>query len=148
MSSRPNSRRSRPPTIIGGAARRSQWRWRMVQPIQYLEGDPGTRLAYRQWRPSGAARAVVVVVPGFNSHSSYYEWAGTRLGADGYATYAIDLRGRGASDGDRFYVRDFADYVSDLGRLIAEVRDREPLLPLFLLGHSAGGVVACLYALA
>lgn len=119
----------------------------MAQPIQYLEGDPGTRLAYREWGPASGARAVVVVVPGFNSHSGYYEWAGTRLVAEGYVTFAIDLRGRGASDGDRFYVRDLADYASDLGRLIVEVRQREPVLPLFLLGHSAGGVVACLYAL-
>lgn len=119
----------------------------MAQPIQYLEGDAGSRLAYRQWRPVGDARAVVVVVPGFNSHSGYYEWAGSRLAAEGYATCAIDLRGRGASDGDRFYVRDLADYVSDVGRLVAQARQREPLAPLFLLGHSAGGVVACLYAL-
>lgn len=119
----------------------------MLQPVQYLDGAPGARIAFRQWRPSGPVHAALVVVPGFNSHSGYYDWAGSRLSAQGYATYAVDLRGRGESDGDRFFVQDFADYVGDVARLVALVKTREPGLPLFLLGHSAGGVVACLYAL-
>ena len=60
--------------------------------------------------------------------------------------YAPDLRGRGRSDGERFYVEHFGDYVSDVASLVSLVRSREPALPVFLLGHSAGGVVACLYA--
>jgi acylglycerol lipase len=118
----------------------------MAQAPQFLEGEAG-RLAFRAWRPAAAARAALVVVPGFNSHSGYYEWMGATLSAQGYATYAIDLRGRGESDGERFLVADFADYVSDVGRLVAAVEERERGAPLFLLGHSAGGVVACLYAL-
>jgi thioesterase domain-containing protein len=61
---------------------------------------------------------------------------------------AVDLRGRGKSDGERFYVETFDDYVSDVAQCVAVVRAREPGLPVFLLGHSAGGVVACLFALA
>jgi acylglycerol lipase len=37
--------------------------------------------------------------------------------------------------------------VSDVEALARLVRSRQAELPLFLLGHSAGGVVACLYAL-
>ena len=59
----------------------------------------------------------------------------------------MDLRGRGKSDGERFYVRSFDEYEHDAGQLIALARSREPGLKLFLLGHSAGGVVACGYAL-
>ena len=119
----------------------------MAQAIQFLSAEPGARIAYRQWRPAGSARAAVVVVPGFNSHSGYYEWAGTRLAAEGYAVYAVDLRGRGESEGERFFVRGFDEYVGDVGRLVDLAREREAGCPLFLLGHSAGGVVACLYAL-
>jgi acylglycerol lipase len=118
-----------------------------MQPAQILGDEPGSRLAFRAWRPTGAVRAALLVVPGFNGHSGYYEYTGERLGAIGYAVYAIDLRGRGRSDGDRFFVEDFADYVSDVARLAEHVKEREAGAPLFLLGHSAGGVVACLYAL-
>ena len=59
----------------------------------------GLTLFYRTWRPAAAPRAVVVIVPGFNSHSAYYDWAAQHLVALGLVVYAIDLRGRGRSDG-------------------------------------------------
>jgi alpha-beta hydrolase superfamily lysophospholipase len=70
-----------------------------------------------------------------------------QLMANGLSAYAVDLRGRGKSDGERFYVEKFGDYVSDVANLISLVKSREPGVPVFLLGHSAGGVVSCLYAL-
>jgi alpha-beta hydrolase superfamily lysophospholipase len=110
--------------------------------------NAGLSLFYRAWRPATAARAVVAIIPGFNSHSGYYGWVGERLAAKGLAAYAVDLRGRGRSDGERFYVETFDDYVADAAALVAHARAQEPGLPVFLLGHSAGGVVACLYAAA
>jgi acylglycerol lipase len=107
----------------------------------------GLSLFYQSWRPSGTPRGVVAIVPGFNSHSGYYTWVAQRLVAQGLAVYAIDLRGRGKSDGERFYVQQFADYVSDVAALMAQIKSLEPGRKVFLLGHSAGGVVSCLYAL-
>jgi acylglycerol lipase len=107
----------------------------------------GLNIAFRSWQTKAPARAIVVIVPGFNSHSGYYQWTAEQLTAGGLATYAIDLRGRGHSDGERFYVESFADYVSDVATLVAQVKSHAPGLPLFMLGHSAGGVVTCLYAL-
>jgi len=112
-----------------------------------LSVAPDLRLHYRVWRPAGAPRAVVAIVPGFNSHSGYYDWVAGRLTAAGFAVYAVDLRGRGRSDGERFYVRAFTDYVIDAGALVSHARAAERDARVFLLGHSAGGVVACLYAL-
>ena len=109
--------------------------------------NQGLKIFFRSWRPRTTARGAVVVVPGFNSHSGYYAWVAERLAAVGHATYAIDLRGRGRSDGERFYVDKFADYVSDIASLVDVVRARNGGLPVFLLGHSAGGVLACLYTL-
>ena len=107
----------------------------------------GQQLNYRSWRPHGRARGVVVIIPGFNSHSGYYAWTGSRLASAGFATYAMDLRGRGKSDGERFYVDGFAEYVLDTAALIVRAKAAgQPGVPIFLLGHSAGGVVACLYA--
>ena len=102
---------------------------------------------FRSWRPSTTPRGVVVIVPGFNSHSGYYTWAAEQLVARGLAVYALDLRGRGRSDGERFFIESFDDYVTDVATFVALAKSREPGVPAFLLGHSAGGVIACLYAI-
>lgn len=107
----------------------------------------GLNIFFRSWRPAAEARGVVVIVPGFNAHSGQYDWAATQLTESQLAVYAIDLRGRGRSDGERFYVNKFADYVGDVAALVSLVKSREPGLTLYLLGHSAGGVVSCIYAL-
>jgi alpha-beta hydrolase superfamily lysophospholipase len=112
-----------------------------------IEGADGRRIFFRSLRPIETPRAVVVIVPGFNAHSGYYAWVAEQLVATGLAVYAVDLRGRGNSDGERFYVDTFEDYARDLEAVINVARSRESSLPLFLLGHSAGGVVACLYTL-
>jgi acylglycerol lipase len=112
-----------------------------------VEGAGGLEIFIRSWRPDGRARGIVAIVPGFNSHGGYYGWVAEQLVADGLAVYAVDLRGRGKSDGERFFVEKFEDYVSDVQSLIKLARSREPGLPVFLLGHSAGGVVSCVYTL-
>jgi alpha-beta hydrolase superfamily lysophospholipase len=112
-----------------------------------LQSTGGVSLFVRSWQPAGTVRGVVVIVPGFNAHGGYYLWVADQLTALGLAVYAVDLRGRGKSDGERFYVEAFADYVAGVGVAVAAAGARNPGLPVFLLGHSAGGVVACLYAL-
>jgi acylglycerol lipase len=112
-----------------------------------FKGVGGLNIYFRSWYPSETARAVVAIVPGFNSHSGYYEWVATQLTAKGVVVYAIDLRGRGKSDGERFYVQNFEDYVTDVASFVSIVKEKEKGLPVLMLGHSAGGVVACNYAL-
>lgn len=112
-----------------------------------IQVEGGRKMFFRSLRPKEAPRAFVVIVPGFNAHSGYYAWVAEQFVAMGLAVYAVDLRGRGNSDGERFYVESFDDYVSDVEAVVKVAKSRESGLPLFLLGHSAGGVVSCLYAL-
>ena len=112
-----------------------------------FETRDGLRIFFRSWRPAGRPRGVVAIVPGFNSHSGYYTWVGDQLASQNLAVYAVDLRGRGKSAGERFYVEKFSDYLSDISGFIALAKSRAPGLPVFMLGHSAGGVLSCLYAL-
>lgn len=112
-----------------------------------IKSADGLNINVRSWKPAGAPRAVVAIVPGFNSHGGYFMWTGERLAAAGFAVYAVDLRGRGKSDGERFYVDNVSDYVSDVHEMVKLAKSREPDLPVFLLGHSAGGVVSCVYTL-
>ena len=112
-----------------------------------VENADGLRIFFRSLRPEETPRGFVVIVPGFNAHSGYYTWVAEQFVANGLAVYAVDLRGRGNSDGERFYVDNFEDYVRDVEAVVKVARSREASVPFFLLGHSAGGVVSCLYTL-
>jgi|SRR5688572_6718357 len=114
---------------------------------EYLDSAGGLRIFVRSWRPATPPRAIIVLVHGFNSHGGYYLWAAEQLLASGLAVYALDLRGRGKSDGERYFIDKFAEYQSDVDALVNLARRREPGLPLFLFGHSAGGVIASNYVL-
>src|SRR4051794_3897450 len=102
-------------------------------------GVGGLSIHTRSWRPEGRARAVMILVHGFNAHSGYMVWPGEQFSSNGFATYALDLRGRGQSEGERFYVENLSDYLTDIDTLAAAARAENPGLPVFMLGHSAGG---------
>jgi alpha-beta hydrolase superfamily lysophospholipase len=113
---------------------------------QWLDGSGG-KIFTRHWEPESAAKANLVLCHGVNSHGGQYIRAGEAFAARGFAVTALDLRGRGKSDGERFYIDSIDDYVSDLALAIELGRSKHPDLPLYLLGHSAGGVTAVTYAL-
>jgi len=113
----------------------------------YFQGVGGLRIFTRSWRPPGTPRAIVVIVHGFNSHSGQYLWTAEQFAARGMAVHALDQRGRGKSEGERFYVEKFSDYVDDVATFVRQAKSQDPGLPVFVLGHSAGGVISCGYAL-
>lgn len=113
---------------------------------QWLEGTGG-RIFTRHWEPVGAAKANLVICHGVNSHSGQYIRAGEAFAGRGFAVTALDLRGRGKSEGERFYAKSVDDYVSDLSLAIEAARSKHPGVPVHLLGHSAGGVTSVTYAL-
>ena len=112
-----------------------------------VQSADGTGIHVRAFPPVGRPRAAIVICHGVNSHGGQYLWPGTQFAAAGLAAFALDLRGRGKSDGARYYVDDVAQYVADVAAVIRLAKSRYPGLKVFLLGHSAGGVVSSTYAL-
>lgn len=110
-----------------------------------FEGVGGLNIFMRSWTPEGTPRGVAVLVHGFNAHSGYMVWPAEQFVANGFAAYALDLRGRGKSEGERFYVEQFSDYLVDVDKLVEIARAENPGLPVYVLGHSAGGVIASSY---
>ena len=94
----------------------------------------------RRWSPSGPARAAVLLLHGMGEHSGRYEHVGARLAGHGLDVVAIDHRGHGLSGGRRGHVDDFDEYVVDVADQMAEVRALG--LPVVLVGHSMGGLIA------
>lgn len=108
-------------------------------------GVGGLKIATKSWETNGPARAIMILIHGFNAHSGYMEWPGEQFAAHGLASYALDLRGRGNSEGERFYVEERSDYLTDVNSLVDIARSEHPGLPVYVLGHSAGGVIASSY---
>ena len=119
----------------------------MTDATEHSLDGTGGRIFTRHWEPEGSAKANLVICHGVNSHGGQYLRAGQDFSARGFAVTALDLRGRGRSDGERFYADSIDDYVADLSLAIEHGRAQHPDLPVYLLGHSAGGVTAVTYAL-
>lgn len=113
----------------------------------WIEREGMPRIFVRHWQAAEAPKASLVICHGVNSHGGQYLEAAEAFAARGYAVTTLDLRGRGQSEGERYFVESVDDYVSDLSSAIEYARAFHPGLPLFLLGHSAGGVTASTYAL-
>ena len=102
---------------------------------------------YRQaWLPDGEPRAVVVLAHGLCEHSGRYQHVAARLVAGEYAVHALDHRGHGRSAGPPALVI-VDDVVADLDSLVEATAAAHPHAPLFLLGHSVGGLIAVEYAI-
>ncbi|MHB8718887.1 MAG: alpha/beta hydrolase [Candidatus Dormibacteria bacterium] len=106
----------------------------------------GIPIAHREWLPPAGAAGTVVIAHGINEHGGRYEHVAARLTAAGWMVAAADHRGHGRSGGRRAAVERFGHWVSDLDTYITAVLADAPQ-PLFLLGHSLGGLIASIYAL-
>ena len=91
-------------------------------------------------------RGIVVLLHSLGEHGGRYEAAAEKLSSAGYAVYRFDFRGHGRSDGPRGDVQSFQDYLIDVDAAVEHARKAFPALPLFLIGHSMGGLVAAAYA--
>jgi acylglycerol lipase len=112
-----------------------------------FEGVGGLKIFTRSWQPETKPRGVVVIIHGFNSHSGQYLWVADQFTKNRLAVYALDLRGRGRSEGERYFVEKMEDYTDDVHTLVTTAKSENPGLPVFVLGHSAGGVISCHYML-
>jgi alpha-beta hydrolase superfamily lysophospholipase len=105
-----------------------------------LDGTRG-KIFVQRWDTTDPKR-IVVLVHGIGEHSGRYEHVATRLAADGAVVYAPDHHGHGHSDGERGLVDDIEAMVDDVSRVVDQARSEHPGLPVGMLGHSLGGIIA------
>ncbi len=110
-------------------------------------GHGGLELFYQRWLPEGEHEAVLAIVHGFGEHSGRYGNVVNWFVPKGYAAYGFDLRGHGRSPGPRGYINEWAEYRADVRLFLELVHAQEPERPVFLLGHSMGGLIVLEYAL-
>lgn len=102
----------------------------------------GATLFYRAWQAADAQAPTLVLLHGLGAHSGWFIDMGNELNRRGLAVYAVDHRGFGRSGGPRGHVRQGSVYLDDLRAMLAEVKRARPAAPLFILGHSMGGIFA------
>jgi alpha-beta hydrolase superfamily lysophospholipase len=112
----------------------------------YLTSKDGLRLFWRSAMPDGAPTAMVGIVHGYGDHSGRYLATMDALVAQGLGTIAFDYRGHGQADGKRADVKAWSDYLDDLEAFWRKAREQAAGVPLFLLAHSNGSLIATHWA--
>src|SRR5215210_5822033 len=110
-----------------------------MEELTFVDAD-GVEVFYRRWVPDGDPRAVVVVVHGASDHSGRYARVAEFLNREGYAVYALDLRGHGrtadSTGPGRIGPRGMQGVLDDVKALIARARAEWGGCPIVLFGHS------------
>lgn len=88
---------------------------------------------------------IAVLAHGYGEHVGRYQWVAERLVGAGAVVYAADHRGHGRSDGERVDIADFEPVVADVRRVVELATTERPGLPVVLIGHSMGGMIAARY---
>jgi alpha-beta hydrolase superfamily lysophospholipase len=122
---------------------------RVLTPFTAADGE---NLAFYSWQPEDSvdqpsrigdgARAVVLMVHGLGEHAGRYDHVATALCSWGFEVHAYDQRGHGESGGKQGTLPSAMALLDDLAEVVDDTRRQYPDLPLILLGHSLGGLVA------
>lgn len=107
----------------------------------HFEAPDGTVLFRRAWLSPDVRRALILL-HGMADHSGRYDHVGSWFATHHCAVHALDLRGHGRSEGPRCHVDRFDDYLDDLQGFVACVREEHPGVPIVVVGHSMGGLIA------
>ena len=110
----------------------------------YFKNQENQSIYFQNWLPDDPAKAVFLIVHGLNEHSGRYDNFSNFFANEGFAVYSMDLIGHGKSDGTRSYVKDFNNYLDDIILYLEKIKQLQPGSPIFLIGHSIGGLIATL----
>jgi acylglycerol lipase len=119
----------------------------MTHSENYFLGHDRLNLYRQCWLPESDCRGVLIIVHGFNEHSGRYARLAVDLNRQGYAVYSMDLRGHGKSDGPHAWIASFDEFLDDIEILIEHVMREQPGKPVFLFGHSLGGLIVAWMAI-
>jgi alpha-beta hydrolase superfamily lysophospholipase len=107
----------------------------------------GVNIFYQSWLPEGDPKAALLLVHGLGEHGGRYVNLVNHFVPLGYAVYALDHIGHGHSDGTRLFLESFADFTNPLKLYFDMVTKWQPGKPVFLVGHSMGGLISSVYLL-
>lgn len=112
----------------------------------YLKCRDGVKLFYIKDVPKEPI-VNVLINHGFGEHCSRYDYVANRLKKENIGVYRYDLRGHGRSQSEKGYIENFMELVKDADEMVSLIKGEYPTVPLFMLGHSMGGFINCIYGI-
>ncbi|MGV1007666.1 MAG: alpha/beta hydrolase [Dermatophilaceae bacterium] len=119
-----------------------------------LTTPDGVDLFLYSWEPDdGQPKAIVQIVHGMAEHAARYEHVARALTDAGYAVYANDHRGHGHTAGSVEAMGHLADddgwhkTTEDLLLVLRRATAEHPGIPVFMVGHSMGAILARTFAI-
>jgi alpha-beta hydrolase superfamily lysophospholipase len=110
-------------------------------------GAAARSIYFQCWEPETAPKAVILLAHGLGEHSARYQLLAQFFSGYNYVVAALDHNGHGYSEGRPGHVNAFEDYLLDLESFHRQLTSRFAGVPMFLLGHSMGGLIAGNYLL-
>jgi alpha-beta hydrolase superfamily lysophospholipase len=112
-----------------------------------LQSGDGMHLYAQEWVPDEDLKGVVCLVHGLGEHSGRYAHLGEFFATNALVLNTFDLRGHGKSEGPRGHSPSLEFIFDDFSLFLEHSKDRHPNQPIFLYGHSLGGMLVLSYAI-
>ncbi len=106
-----------------------------------------TRIYHQCWLPDKELKGVLMIVHGLGEHSGRYLNLVNYFVPAGFAVYGMDHAGHGKSEGPRKHIDRFEDFIDDITIFYYMVRACHADKPVFLVGHSMGGLISAIFLL-
>ena len=91
------------------------------------------------------AKGLIMISHGFGEHLGLYEEFMGFLLKNRYGVCAYDHRAHGHSEEDRGHIDRFEFFIEDMAVVVRHLKQEHQDLPLFMFGHSMGGLIAFNY---
>jgi len=114
------------------------WEW---------ETSHNVKMFAQKWTPDKSIKASIILIHGFGEHSSRYANMAKFYCDHQIQVLAFDIYGHGQSGGVRGHVPDQFTYFNDLDEFIQQTKKDVLEKPVFLYGHSMGGMIVLAYVL-
>jgi alpha-beta hydrolase superfamily lysophospholipase len=116
----------------------------MPETTQWTINGQRGRITVQEW-PNEHARWLAVLAHGYGEHIGRYGHVAQALHRAGAAVIGPDHQGHGKSEGERAQIEDFEKVVTDLHTVTLQALEKYSGLPVVLIGHSMGGMIAGRY---
>ena len=110
-----------------------------MEPVSHYYYSHRLKLQFWDWGQNG--KPSLLLVHGGLDHARNWDWVARAL-REHFHVYAMDLRGHGNSAWAPGALYSIAEHVLDLSALADVIAD----FPIYLIGHSLGGILTLLYS--
>lgn len=116
-----------------------------MQTTDFISTHDGVKLYLTRDCASEKPKAVLIILHGLANHGRLYDRFVPPFVEHAISVYRYDARGHGKSEGKRGFVNSYWEMAEDLHVIVNLVKQENPGVPVFVLGHSMGGHVSALF---